>query len=129
MADETETIDLQSLKDEGLTEQEESVVLAFESAFISLLEATVDEQAKLVASKLQKLVSVGLPEDQFESIWETYISIAKSVPYRHEGQALLINTLHVPSIGEPWKDLPLLGQCMRDNWIGGRRISPFVRLC
>ena len=111
---------LQHLLDYGLSsEDDEEVIVIFQSAFQSLSEATADEQARDVASQLQKLVSPEEPITQFGSTWEAFLSVARNVPYRdHEGQDFIIKVIRVLVATPPWDDLPELGQVMRTNWSG-----------
>ncbi|KAH6892487.1 hypothetical protein B0T10DRAFT_547238 [Thelonectria olida] len=120
MAD--EKINLQRLRDEGqATEEGEKFVTIFESAFEVISEETLEDETKRVVSELQKLVSPELPakykDDLFDDIWEALIGIARHVHYRHLGQSLLLNVFKELNLAEPWRNLPNLGQCMRDNWI------------
>ncbi|KAG9255717.1 uncharacterized protein F5Z01DRAFT_673018 [Emericellopsis atlantica] len=109
---------LQHLLDNGLSlEVDEEVILIFQSAFQSLSEATADEQARDVASQLQKLVSPEKPITQFGSTWEAFLSVARNIPYRdHEGQDFIIKVIRVLVATPPWGDLPGLAQVMRTNW-------------
>ncbi|KAL2757650.1 hypothetical protein ACRALDRAFT_1074608 [Sodiomyces alcalophilus JCM 7366] len=112
-----EKVDFEALRQNGLAEEEERVVAIFESAFASLSEATADDAAKSTALELQKLVSPELPEDQFEVIWQAFISIARHLHYQHESQDFLIKVLRILVATEAWKDLPCLARIMRDHWI------------
>ncbi|KAH8735997.1 hypothetical protein BGZ61DRAFT_90106 [Ilyonectria robusta] len=109
---------LQHLLDYGLSsEDNEEVIIIFQSAFQSLSEATADEQARDVASQLQKLVSPEKPITQFGSTWEAFLSVARNIPYRdHEGQDFIIKVIRVLVATPPWGDLPGLAQVMRTNW-------------
>ncbi|KAL6862836.1 hypothetical protein ACO1O0_003074 [Amphichorda felina] len=118
----TEKINLQPLKDEGLNDWEEKVVAAFEKAFESLSEPGLDDAAKLTATQLQELIPFDAQPNNieflFERLWAVVANIAKYVPYRHQGQAFLVQVLvALNSSGDPWKGLPYLVICLRDNWI------------
>ena len=60
---------------------------------------------------------------KFETIWEGFIGVAKHIPYQHHGQTLLVKVIQILVTVEPWTDLPILGRCMRDNWIGAHDLS------
>lgn len=111
---------LQHLLDYSLTsEDDEEVIIIVQSAFQSLSEAKADEQARDVASQLQKLVSPEKPITQFGSTWEAFLSVARNISYRdHEGQEFIIKVIRVLVATPPWDDLPGLAQVMRGNWSG-----------
>ena len=87
-------IDFQPLRDEGLSEIDEKTLGVFESALESISEATLEEKARSVATELKKLVPMNLSGEEaetlLEGLWELLIGIAKHVPYRHDGQILLV---------------------------------------
>lgn len=125
----TEKINLQPLKDEGLNDWEEKVVATFEKAFESLSKPGLDDAAKLTATQLQELIPFDAQPNNieflFERLWAVVANIAKYVPYRHQGQAFLVQVLvALNSSGDPWKGLPYLVICLRDNWIGTYYIYP-----
>ncbi|KFH43630.1 hypothetical protein ACRE_055980 [Hapsidospora chrysogenum ATCC 11550] len=119
---------LQRLLDYGLSsEDDEKVIIIFQSALQSLSEETADEQARDVASQLQRLVSSEKPITQFGSTWEAFLSVARNIPYRdHEGQGFIIKVIRVLVATPPWGDLPGLAQVMRTNWSGLVEWESFV---
>lgn len=118
---------LQHLLDYGLSsEDDEQVIIIFQSAFQSLSEATADEQAQDAASQLQKLKSPEKPITQFGSTWEAFLSVARNIPYRdNEGQEFIIRVIRVLVATPPWDELPGLAQVMRTNW-SGSCMAPFT---
>ncbi|KAH7144339.1 hypothetical protein B0J13DRAFT_675694 [Dactylonectria estremocensis] len=113
-------INLQPLKDEGLSEQDGNVVSLFEAAFESLREGTVDGEARRVALQLQKLIPPDLPAERKEYLlwnaWEVLIGITKHVPHRNIRQVLVFKVLQILDSVQAWKG-PTSERTMRDNWI------------
>ncbi|KAF7554204.1 hypothetical protein G7Z17_g3063 [Cylindrodendrum hubeiense] len=114
---------LQPLIDDGIVDDiGEEMISIFQLTFDSVSEATVDEEAKRVALEVQKRITTehhkGSQEYIFESTWEGLLDIVQLVPPRHIAQLLLVKTLIELDATPTWKDLPILGQVMRDRWTG-----------
>lgn len=113
------------LLDHGLSsEDNEEVIVIFQSAFNCFSKSAADAQAQEVASQIQGLITPEKPAAQFGSIWEAFLSTARNIPYRDaDGQDFVVNVIRILVATPPWNGLPGLAQVMRTNWSGSCIIS------
>ncbi|KAL1872664.1 hypothetical protein Daus18300_004210 [Diaporthe australafricana] len=118
----------QPIKDDGTSapEVDEEILDLFETAMASLHPRNVEEKARSVAAHLRVLLPPSIEKKEYFlfNFWEILIAIARHVPSRHDGQALLVEVLkelNSPAMADggsnPWKGLPDFSTSMRDNWI------------
>ncbi|KAK0610860.1 hypothetical protein B0T14DRAFT_314731 [Immersiella caudata] len=117
----------------GFSEPQEKLVKIFQSVFAVLSEeplATLDGEAERAASELCALVPPEISAEteekpsrellgHFEEVWHALLDIATRVPHQDSrSQTIMAKTLQVLGGGSPvWKDLPNLGNIIRDKWI------------
>jgi len=140
MAEQLNTILDLLIEEEGFSERQEELVRIFQSAITALSgdpghPATLDGEAECAASAVRALIPpemfVGAEEESsekrqqllghFEEIWHALLDIATRIPHHDDqAQTVIVKTLQIlkEDGSSPWKDLPNLGNIMRDKWIG-----------
>jgi hypothetical protein len=120
----TELLDFKSLKDEErglLSDLDFHILILFELAINSSPEPNVNEKAKrfvtdLTASAQERQSGTDV-ESFVMSTWQVLTYIASRIPYRHDGQDVLVRIVGMlDATGEAWKDLPGFGISMRGSW-------------
>ncbi|KAK1754087.1 hypothetical protein QBC47DRAFT_385593 [Echria macrotheca] len=117
----------------GFSESQEKLVKIFQSVFTVLSEgplATLDREAERAASELRALIPPEISAEagekpskellgHFEQVWHALLDIATRIPHQDsQSHTVIAKTLQVLGGGSSvWKDLPNLGNIIRDKWI------------
>ncbi|KAK1763834.1 hypothetical protein QBC33DRAFT_548713 [Phialemonium atrogriseum] len=131
MAAQERKIDLQDIKNGGLSDTELPLFRALDSALNSAdaVESSAAEAASSICGFLPASASTDDVEEFLWTFWGLLIQVSRAVPHDHAGQQILVNIVKDLHGKDPaatvkiwaaktslWKDLPLLGPCMREAW-------------
>lgn len=113
-------IDFTPAREGGLIEEEEKIISIFDSSFKLLSQDQVkwNTEIERAAKEVAKLVSTDKSNNQFESIWEGFITMAVNINHQNDAHDFVLDVLRKLAQEEPWRDLPFLAEIMRDRWIG-----------
>jgi hypothetical protein len=100
---------------------EHDVLALFETAINSSSSPDIDGKAQRFVTDLVAFALEGKEGRNLDGIeyatWEVLINAASCMPCRHYDQEVLVKIVSLlDAAGDPWKDYPGFGMCMRENW-------------